>query len=100
MIDIADGKAEFIRYLPAIAIAAYVAAALAIFPSFTPHADVTRPNAAAKADRLQVVASRADIEPACADQNWPNIDASCLKRAESKAAIGQVRLVTTDRRVN
>ncbi len=47
----------------------------------------------AKADRL-------DIRPAgrdCAQQTWPNIDASCLRRVGSRTAVREARLVTADR---
>jgi hypothetical protein len=79
------------KYLPAIAIAAYMALAVAFLPSFTPQ---TETNLVTKSDRLHV----ANADLACAKQNWPNIDASCLKRARANVSTNQVRLVTTDRR--
>ncbi len=77
------------KILAAVAVSAFVAGAVTFLPSFAPSAQAS----IQKADRLQV--SQAD--PACAEQNWPNIDASCLKRVKSNASIKQVRMVTTDK---
>jgi hypothetical protein len=47
----------------------------------------------AKADRL-------DIHPVgrdCSQQAWPNFEASCLRKAGTKAAIREARLVTANR---
>jgi hypothetical protein len=79
------------KFLPAVAIAAYVALAVAVLPSFTPQ---TGTNLVTKSDRLQV----ASANPVCAQQNWPNIDPSCLKATRASGSLDQVRLVTTDRR--
>lgn len=84
------------RYMPAIAIAAYMAAAVAIFPSFTPDTGKRVGSEFAKSDRLQV-AGLTSLDGGCASQNWPNIDAACLKYA-SRNAITPVRMVTTDRK--
>lgn len=89
-----------IRALAAVTIAAFLAAAMTILPSFAPPLAVDPPQALAKADRLPVPA----ISPSCAAQNWPNIDASCLRRTKSgsgivsdKSNIVPVRRVTADR---
>ena len=82
-----------IKTLSAIAIAACVAAALAILPGFAPQVEASVPRPLAKADRL-------DIRPVghdCAQQNWPNIEASCLRIAGSRTAVRVARLVTADR---
>ena len=81
------------KALAALAIAAFLAAAATIFPSFQPStaANATPAPAPVKAERI------ATADPACAEQNWPNFNPSCLRRAESNKAVGQVRLVTTDR---
>ena len=89
--DIINDLPPMEKCLPAIAIATYIALAVAILPSFTPQ---TGSNLVTKSDRLHV----ASADRACAEQNWPNIDASCLKRAQASGSINQVRLVTTDRR--
>ncbi|CAN5284719.1 hypothetical protein BH10PSE11_BH10PSE11_04810 [soil metagenome] len=82
-----------IKALSAVTIAALVAAAVTIFPSFAPPVEASAPYALAKADRLPI----ALVGAACAGQNWPNIEASCLRRTNSKAVIQPVRRVTTDR---
>jgi len=81
-----------IKALSAAAIAAFVAAAITLLPSFAPQVEAGVAQPMLKADRLPVRA----LSPACAEQNWPNIDASCLRRGNSKA-IQPARLVTTDR---
>lgn len=82
-----------IKALSAVAIAAFMAAAVTILPSFAPPVEASAPYALAKADRLPIPI----LSVACAGQNWPNIDASCLRRTNSKAIIQPVRRVTTDR---
>jgi hypothetical protein len=82
-----------IKTLSAIAVAACVAAALAILPGFAPQVEASVPRPLAKADRL-------DIRPVsldCAQQNWPNFDASCLRTSGSRTAVRTARLVTADR---
>ena len=82
-----------IKALTAVSIAAFVAAALAVLPGFAPEVEASVPHALAKGDRL-------DIRPIgndCAQQNWPNFDASCLRVAGAKSQIRQARLVTADR---
>jgi len=82
-----------IKAISAIAIAAFVAAALTILPGFAPQVEASVPFALAKGDRL-------DIRPVgrdCSRQAWPNFEASCLRVAGSKTMIRQARLVTADR---
>lgn len=82
-----------IKTLSAIAAAACIAAALAILPGFAPQVEASVPRPLAKADRL-------DIRPVnhdCAQQNWPNFDASCLRTAGSRKDVHVARLVTADR---
>ena len=83
-----------IRAISAIAIAAFVAAALTILPGFAPQVEASVPQALAKGDRL-------DIRPIgrnCSQQAWPNFEASCLRVAGTKSiAIREARLVTADR---
>jgi hypothetical protein len=84
-----------IKAISAIAIAAFVAAALTVLPGFAPQVEASVPVALAKADRL-------DIRPVgrdCSQQAWPNFEASCLRTAGAKAAnIREARLVTAERR--
>lgn len=82
-----------IKTLSAIAIAAFIAAALTILPGFAPQVEASVPQALAKSDRL-------DIHPVgrnCSEQAWPNFEASCLRVAGSKTMIREARLVTADR---
>ena len=86
-----------IKALSAIAVAAFVAAALAILPGFAPQVEASVPVALAKGDRLDVRPVGRD----CSQQAWPNFEASCLRAAGSKVGsnmmIRQARLVTADR---
>jgi hypothetical protein len=84
-----------IKALSAIAVAAFVAAALTILPGFAPQVEASVPQALAKGDRLDIHA----IGPSCSEHAWPNFEASCLRRAGTKGLsnIRQARLVTADR---
>jgi hypothetical protein len=82
-----------IKTLSAIAVAACVAAALAILPGFAPQVEASVPRPLAKADRLDIRTASQD----CAQQNWPNFDASCLRRVGSRTTVREARLVTADR---
>jgi hypothetical protein len=82
-----------IKAVSAIAVAAFVAAALSILPGFAPQVEASVPQALAKGDRL-------DIRPVgrnCSEQAWPNFEASCLRASGSRIMIRQARLVTVDR---
>jgi hypothetical protein len=83
-----------IKALSAIAIAAFIAAALTILPGFAPQVEASVPNPLAKADRLDVHSVGRD----CSEQAWPNFEASCLRTVGSKAMIREARLVTAIRR--
>jgi len=89
------GDIVMIKVLSAIAIAAFVAAALTILPGFAPQVEASVPVALAKGDRL-------DIRPvgtSCSEQAWPNFESSCLRRANSaKSPVQQARLITPERR--
>jgi len=78
-----------IKALSAIAIAAFVAAALTILPGFAPKVEASVPLALAKGDRLDI--------HTVGQKAWPNFEASCLRVAGSKTVIRQARLVTADR---
>jgi hypothetical protein len=74
----------------AVAIAAFIAAALTILPGFAPRVEAGVPVPLAKGDRL-------DVHPVgrnCTQQAWPNFEASCLRVAGSKTTIREARLRT------
>ena len=82
-----------IKTISAIAIAAFVAAALAVLPGFAPPVEASVPRPLAKADRLDIRPIGAD----CSQQNWPRFEASCLRTAGTKTVVREARLVTADR---
>jgi hypothetical protein len=82
-----------IKALSAIAIAASIAAALTVLPGFAPQVEASVPRALAKADRLDI----RPVATGCAQQNWPNFDASCLRNAGTQNSVREARLVTADR---
>ena len=82
-----------INALSVIAVAAFVAAALTLLPGFAPQVEASVPQALAKGDRLDVHPIGRD----CSQQAWPNFEASCLRRAGTKADVRVARLVTADR---
>ena len=82
-----------IKTLSAIAIAAFVAATLTLLPGFAPSVEASVPQPLAKADRLDIKTIGRD----CSQQAWPNFEASCLRRAGTKADVRVARLVTADR---
>ena len=83
-----------IKALSAIAIAAFIAAALTVLPGFAPQVEASVPVAMTKADRL-------DIRPIgkdCSQQAWPNFEASCMRNAGSKTVVmTEARIVTATR---
>ena len=82
-----------IKAFSAIAVAAFIAAALTVLPGFAPQVEASTPQPLAKADRLDIHAAGRD----CSQQAWPNFEASCLRAAGGKTTVRQVRMVTTDR---
>ncbi|CUU18379.1 hypothetical protein ABIB94_002149 [Bradyrhizobium sp. JR7.2] len=82
-----------IKTISAIAIAAFVAAALTVLPGFAPSVEASVPQPLAKSDRLDIRTVGRD----CSQQAWPNFEASCLRQAGTKANIREARLVTADR---
>ncbi len=79
-----------IKALSAVAVAAVLAGALTLLPAFTPQVEASVPQALAKGDRL-------DIHRDCAQQSWPNFDASCLRAAGNDGSVRQARVVSVDR---
>ena len=83
-----------IKAVSAIAVAAFVAAALSILPGFAPQVEASVPQALAKGDRLEIHTAGGN----CAEQQaWPNFEASCLRATGSSIMIRQARLVTAHR---
>ena len=83
-----------IKALSAVAIAAFVAAALTVLPGFAPQVEASVPHALAKGDRLDIHSVGTD----CSQKAWPNFEASCLRVAGTKnSTIREARLVTADR---
>jgi hypothetical protein len=82
-----------IKAASAVAIAAFIAAALTILPGFAPQVEASVPLPLAKGDRLDIHR----VGHNCAQQAWPNFEASCLRVAGSKTTIREARLVTADR---
>jgi hypothetical protein len=82
-----------IKALSAIAVAAFVAAALTVLPGFAPQVEASVPQALPKGDRLDIHT----VGPGCSQKSWPNFEASCLRTAGTKTMIREARLVTADR---
>jgi hypothetical protein len=82
-----------IKALAAIAVAAFIAAALTVLPGFAPQVEASVPQALAKGDRLDIH----NVGPTCSQKAWPNFEASCLRVAGSKTVIREARLVTAER---
>jgi hypothetical protein len=83
-----------IKALCAIAVAAFIAAAMTVLPGFAPQVEASTPHVLAKGDRLDVRPVGRD----CSQQAWPNFEASCLRAAGAKTTVMQARLVTADHR--
>ena len=82
-----------IKALSAVAVAAFIAAALTVLPGFAPQVEAGVPVALAKGDRLDIRQVGRD----CSEKAWPNFEASCLRAAGTKTMIRQARLVSADR---
>jgi len=83
-----------IKALSAVAVAAFVAAALTVLPGFAPQVEASVPQALAKGDRLDVKPLGRD----CSENAWPNFEASCLRVVGSKTTVvRQARFVSADR---
>lgn len=83
-----------IKALAALAIAAFIAAALTVLPGFAPEVEAGVTTAPlAKSDRLDI----RSIGRNCSQQAWPNFEAACLRRADTK--VGSKTLITNARLV-
>ncbi len=83
---------NMVKAMSALTIAAFMALALTVLPSFAPDVEAGVPVAPAKGDQLSVASG------ICTEASWPNVPAACLHGAGTRAASTNVRLVTTDRR--
>jgi hypothetical protein len=82
-----------IKAFSAVAIAAFIAAALTVLPGFAPQVEASVPVALAKGDRLDIK----QVGRACSEQAWPNFEASCLRTSAGKQMVREARLVTANR---
>lgn len=82
-----------IKTFSAVAIAAFIAAALTVLPGFAPQVEASVPVALAKSDRLDIKQVGRD----CSQQAWPNFEASCLRTVGTSKLVREARLVTADR---
>jgi hypothetical protein len=82
-----------IKALSAVAVAAFVAAALTLLPGFAPQVEASTPHVLAKGDRLDVH----QVGRSCSEHAWPNFEASCLRASGTKTTIHEARMVTSDR---
>ena len=84
-----------VRAASAIALAAAIAGAITVLPSFSDRVD------AGASIVLAVAAAPVPVIGKCAEQHWPYIDADCLR--DSRKAEGQAkavsRVVTADRKM-
>jgi hypothetical protein len=79
-----------IKALSAIAISAFIAAAVSLLPGFAPPLEAGEPVALQKGKRLVIHA----IDRDCTNETWPNFSASCLRGRDAKL---EPRLVSIDR---
>lgn len=72
------------------AIAAFAGVALILLPSLAPQVEASEPGALARGDKLAV----AGVD--CAQQDWPNISAICLRRGDAtpRPVLAHIRMVT------
>jgi hypothetical protein len=79
-----------IKALSAIAISAFIAAALFVLPGFAPQVEAGAPVALQKGSRLAIHT----VDRGCSKQTWPNFSASCLHGNGAKL---EPRFVSADR---
>jgi hypothetical protein len=82
-----------VKSLSALAIFAFLGAAVMVLPGFAPQVEASEAPALAKADRL-------DVRPAvenCSNQVWPDFTTSCLRKSAAAGLVQEARLVTARR---
>lgn len=74
----------------AVALAAFAGVVLISLPTFAPQVEASEPAALTRGDRLTLASAD------CAQQDWPNISAACLRRGDAtpRPALTQIRVVT------
>ena len=82
------------KALTALGLAACVAAAITLLPSFTPEVAAGTPPPIAKGDRLDL----RPLGPQCSEHGWPYFELACLRdRRQQFGEARAVRIVTADR---
>jgi hypothetical protein len=78
------------KILATVAVAAFAALALVLL-GFAPQVEAGEPAALARGDKLTVASAD------CAQQDWPNISAACLRRGDAtpRPMLTHVRMVDT-----
>lgn len=76
------------KILATVAVAAFAALALVLL-GFAPQVEAGEPAALARGDKLTVASAD------CAQQDWPNISAACLRRGDANPVLAHVRMVDT-----
>ncbi len=76
-----------IKTLSAIAIAAFMAAALTILPGFAPQVEASVPMRSPR----PTGSTSARVGTIARSRHWPNFEATCLRAAGTKTAIREAR---------
>jgi|1185.fasta_scaffold319587_3 hypothetical protein len=79
-----------IKALSAIAISAFIAAAVSLLPGFAPQLQAGEPLALQKGKRLVIHT----IDRDCTSETWPNFSTSCLRGSDTTL---EPRLVSSNR---
>jgi hypothetical protein len=79
-----------IKTLSAIAVSAFIAAALFVLPGLAPQVEAREPVALQKSSRLDTHI----VDKDCAKQTWPHFSGSCLRGDGAKF---EPRIVSADR---
>lgn len=84
---------KMIKSLSALAIFSLLGASVIALSGFAPKVEAGEVPALTKSDRLDVRVAASN----CSTQVWPDLSASCLRRAGSHVTIVEARLVTARR---
>src|SRR5262245_12569288 len=92
--DTFRGGTTMIKTVTAISAAALVAGVITFLPMISPKVEASTPQAAPKADRIDVRTPGT----ACSQRGWPHYEPACLRDArETAGAARAVRIISTDR---
>lgn len=85
---------DLIQPVAAVALAATIAAAITILPTFSDPVDASAPI------KVAIAAAPVPVSGKCAGQAWPNIDADCLRDSRRSEGLARpaARTVSIDRR--